>query len=128
MNLTKLFILTCCLSFTVSAADITYKRGQDKTYVASCVNPTERVDGTPLSPDEIAEVIYYVSNGATSLLTINMNGGCTDTTIDLQQFPSNTELGTYAKTIDIDGLESVVSAGLTFIIQNANPNAPGHIQ
>ena len=120
------------LSSLALAADDMYKRGKDQNFTANCINPTERTDGTPLALSEIAEIVYYVdvSGGFTGnpLLTINMQGGCMAVPVDLQQFPINIELGRYAKTIDTGGLESIVAAGRTFIVQSANPKAPGQIR
>lgn len=116
----------------VWAADDVYKRGKDQTININCDNPTTRTDGTALAVDEIHSVEYYIDVAGgftgTPLLTVEMLGGCMSTTIDLQQLPVKVELGRYAKTVDTGGLESVVAAGRTFIIETANPNAPGQIR
>lgn len=117
---------------TTFAADDVYKRGQDQTIWVNCDNPTSRTDGTPLVLSEIEKVVYYVDQvggfTGTPLVTIEMLGGCMAAPVDLQTLPVNTEMGRYAKTVDTGGLESIVESGRTFIVQSANPNAPGRIR
>lgn len=130
--LTVALVVLAFAAGTTFAADVTYKRGHDQSYTAGCTDPATRTDGTAIAAGEIAEVVYYVDavGGLTGspLLTINMTGGCMDVPVDLQQFPVNVELGKYATAETTDGLVSEVGVGPTFVVQSANPNAPGQIK
>ena len=124
------------------AAD-TYKRGVDSTFTAGCTDPTERTDGTALSASEIASVEYYIDdvdgNGLTyeqiqanvPTFTRVMANGCASTrdfSVDLQQFPVMKTQYRFAVAKDTDNQYSVGSVSNEFIIQSANPNAPGQIK
>ena len=127
----KAFILLLCCS-SAFAADVTYQKGKDQSFVGGCVDATEREDGTTLLPEEIQLVRYYIDNTAgnmdTPLYTAIMSGGCKDTMIDLGQFPTDITFYSYAQTVDTEDRVSVSSYSVSFIIVKGNPNAPGQIK
>ena len=126
------FLLLMLLSTSVFAADVTYQKGKDKSFVGGCVDATEREDGSVLPPEEIATVKYYVDdvdgNLSDPLHMVMMTGGCKDSMIDLTLFPVDIVFYSYAQTIDTEQRESVSSVSKSFIIQKANPSAPGQIK
>ena len=128
-----LIVLAMLVSFTAVAEDDVYKRGKDKTFIAGCTDPTTRTDGTVLEVGEIAEVNYYIDktdgNLNTPEFTLVMINGCLDSTVDLQQFQVNTTYYKYGTATTTDALTSIASTpGRSFVVQSANPNAPGQIR
>lgn len=129
-----IFIMSICLMSVAGAADKVYKRGQDQVGTVTCTNPTTRTDGTALDVTEIAKVELYIDEVEGNVDTPNdtfvMMGGCQTMQFPLQNYPSGTVFYVYGRTFDTSDPElvSVVSpevSNTSFVIQNANPNAPG---
>ena len=125
-------LLALLFTSRIFAADVTYQKGKDASFVGGCVDATEREDGTTLLPSEVQLVRYYIDNTAgnmdTPLYTAIMSGGCKDTMIDLGQFPTDITFYSYAQTVDTEDRVSVSSYSVSFIIVKGNPNAPGQIK
>ena len=120
------YFLLLLLPFAVQAEVIQWSKG----YTAGCDDATERVDGSPLLPGEIAVVEYYIDpidgNPAPEHLIL-MPGGCEDTFVDTKGFQIG-DYYRYARTFDTDGLVSDMSAGVLMTIQKARPKSPGGIR
>ena len=122
----KRFILLLLVSMSAQAEVVQWSQG----FIAGCDNPTERTDGTPMTVAEIDRVEYFidpVDQNPDPLYTIPMVGGCQDMAVDTRQFPVG-DYFRFAKTIDTDGLESDLSAGIPFSIQKARPKPPSGVR
>ena len=109
------------------AKDVQWSQG----YTGGCLDPSQRVDGTPLPPAEIAKVEYYLDQTdgdiTTPELTIIMNGGCRDTFIDTKVLSTGTYYA-YGRAFDTDGLVSDVSVSTDIVITKAKPKPPSGIR
>ena len=98
-----------------------------KGYTASCSDAVEREDGTPLAPEEIARVEYYLDdvdgNVTNPSYTAIMSGGCQPVFIDTKRLTTGSYYA-FAITVDTDGRESVASLSKQVVIQKAKPKPP----
>ena len=120
------YLLLLLVPFAVQAETIQWSQG----FTAGCDNPTERIDGTPLLPEEIDRVEYYIDyidGNPDPLYTIMMTGGCADIFVDTKQIPIG-DYYRYAITVDTDGLVSDMSVGAMMTIQKSRPKSPGGIR
>ena len=85
-HLILMLIITLLVAGPLQADVIQWSKG----YTAKCDNATEREDGTPLPPEEIDMVIYYISEVYgdidNAIYTVIMDGGCKDTFIDTKSY------------------------------------------
>ncbi len=84
------------------------------SYTVTCDPPTERTDGTPLTPAEIAEYKFLVD-------------GTLDGTSTACSYLVNRPAGTYeitAVTVDTGGLESPASPPFPLTLIQSPPMAP----
>jgi hypothetical protein len=123
-----LILIISTLTCTVSAEDIQWSKG----YIGTCINPTQRVDGTPLDVSEILRVEYYLDktdgNITNPELIVLMQGGCQDAFVDTKQVGTG-DYFAYARTFTTDSLDSVASApGVQNQIQKARPKSPSGLR
>ena len=106
--------------------------GADATSQLTWEPPTERVDGTALTAQEIAEYrVYYAVDGIvttdSTMVTIGPDATSESVTIDLTPRQDEYTVNFAITTVDTDGRESALSepASKTFKVSSpAAPNPP----
>ena len=109
-------VLTITTLFFLLALASTMSQAADRTI--NCDPPTQRADGTPLTPAEIANYEWWVD-------------GQMDGTSTACQYVLSRPDGSYnvqAKTVDTGGRVSVASPAVNFTLTTANPNPPTNLR